>query len=425
MSVVVVGLEHRATPLDLLEAVTVAEGELSKALTTLRHSANLHEAVVLSTCLRTEVYAVVDRFHDAVSEIQDLLAARAGVDTEDLQDHFEVRFDDDVAAHLFSVASGLESAVVGESEILGQVRRAWQRADEERVSGPVLGALFRHAVVTGKRVRSETAISRGTTSFSHAAVALAAARHPGGLGGTRAVVAGAGVMGAGVLRALAALEEAERPAGVVVVSRHRASAEGLVGSVPGLIVEAADLVDLPGLIAGADVLFSALEVEAAVLGREELAPQGLRRTPLTVVDLGVPRNLTLGVRELPSVTVCDMDDLKASVNRAVGEREARLEEARAIVADEVHRYRLARRARGAAPVVAALRNRLEELRRSELDRRRPQFGPLDEDQWDQVDQVTRAVLNKVVHDPTVVLKDAAGTPRGERLVEALRILFDL
>ncbi len=420
MSVVVVGLEHRRTPLDVLERVTVGEAELPKALAAVRGLANVEEGAVLSTCLRTEVYAVVDRFHDAVDEVQELLASWAGVGTEDLAEHVDVRFDDEVASHLFAVAAGLESAVVGESEILGQVRRAWQRAEEEKVSGPVLGALFRHAVVTGKRVRSQTAIARGTTSFAHGAVELAAAERPGGLAAARVAVAGAGVMGQGILRALAALGPAG-PAEVVAASRRKASlAEAPAALRPRL--EVIELAELGGALGAVDVLFTALDVDRPVIGPEQLAR---RRRPLLVVDLGVPRNVAPETRHLGGVTVLDMESLKASVNRAVHGREEELGQATAIVADEVHRYRRARQARGAAPVVAALRQRLEDLRVGELARHKGALSGPEGASFDQVDAITKAVLHKLVHEPTVVVKEAAGTSRGERLVEALRVLFDL
>ena len=181
MSVIVVGLEQKQAPLELLDRVSITESDTAKALGRLRDQPNLSEAVLLSTCLRTEVYAVVERFHDGVTEIQEFLADVSGSSVDALAEFCTIRFDDDVTSHLFSVASGLDSAVLGESEVLGQVRRAWERAQGEHSSGPVLGTLFRHAVETGKRVRSETAIARGITSLSHGAVALAADRRPGGL----------------------------------------------------------------------------------------------------------------------------------------------------------------------------------------------------------------------------------------------------
>ena len=208
MSVIVVGLEQKHAPLELLDRVSVTESDTGKALGRLRDQPNLSEAVLLSTCLRTEVYAVVERFHDGVAEIQEFLADVSGSSVDALGEYCTIRFDDDVTDHLFSVASGLDSAVLGESEVLGQVRRAWERAQAERVSGPVLGALFRHAVETGKRVRSETAIARGITSLSHGAVALAQGRRPGGLAGSRVLVVGAGEMGEGVVQALDRLSKA-------------------------------------------------------------------------------------------------------------------------------------------------------------------------------------------------------------------------
>ncbi len=202
MSVVVVGLQHTQAPLPLLEAAAIGDDDLHKVLTALSHRRNVQESVVLSTCLRTEVYAVVDRFHDAVAEIYDVLSEHAGRSVEELSEHAVIRFDDDVTAHLFAVTSGLESVVTGETEVVGQVRRAFERAQEEGACGPLLSALFRHALQTGKRVRTETGISKGTTSFSYAAVAVARGEDPGGLRDARVVVVGAGDMGFGVCRAL-------------------------------------------------------------------------------------------------------------------------------------------------------------------------------------------------------------------------------
>ena len=167
---------------------------------------------MLSTCLRTEVYAVVDRFHDAVAEIYDVLSEQSGRSVEELSGHATIRFDDDVTAHLFSVTSGLESMVTGETEVVGQVRRAFERAQEEGTCGPVLSALFRHALQTGKRVRTETGISKGTTSFAYAAVTVARGEDLAGLRGARVVVVGAGDMGLGVCRALCGHPARRRPA---------------------------------------------------------------------------------------------------------------------------------------------------------------------------------------------------------------------
>jgi glutamyl-tRNA reductase len=427
VSVIVVGLEQRHAPLELLDRVSVTESDTGKALGRLRDQPNLSEAVLLSTCLRTEVYAVVERFHDGVAEIQEFLADVSGSSVDALGEYCTIRFDDDVTDHLFSVASGLDSAVLGESEVLGQVRRAWERAQGEQASGPVLGALFRHAVETGKRVRSETAIARGITSLSHGAVALAADRRPGGLAGSRVLVVGAGEMGEGVAQALAGRGVDH----LVVANRTAERAEAVVAALPpgaaGSVVSA-DLADLGALLGGADVILTTVGTSHPIVDRSELANAVAGRgagDDLVVVDLGVPRNVQPEASTLPGLVLLDMEDLRAAVAEAIGGRQDEVAAASGIVADEVERYRAASRARDAAPIVSALRSRVEDTRVTELERLRSKRSDLDEAQWEQVDAVTRSLVAKLLHQPTVTLKEAAGTPRGERLVEALRALFDL
>jgi len=427
LSVIVVGIEQREAPLHLLEQVAVTETALPKALATLRDRSNLSEAVILSTCLRTEVYAVVERFHDGVDELREFLAVMGDTTVEALSDYLTIRFDDDVAEHVFTVASGLDSAVLGESEVLGQVRRAWEKAQRERASGPVLGALFRHAVETGKRVRSETAIARGITSLSHGAVALAAKHAPGGLTGSRVLVVGAGEMGDGVVQALAG----HRPASVVVANRTAKRADTVIAGLPdglGAGARAVPLTDLGPELDDADVVFTSVSTVRPIVERSMLEATLARRTadtPLLVVDLGVPRNVEPSSSDLDGVTLLDMDALRAAVEGALSGRQGEVSHAREIVSDEVERYRAASRARGAAPVVSALRAQVEEARQAEFDRQRAKRSDLTDDQWDQVDAVTRAMVAKLLHQPTVTLKDAVGTPRGERLIESLRTLFDL
>jgi len=427
VSVIVVGLEQKHAPLELLDRVSVTESDTGKALGRLRDQPNLSEAVLLSTCLRTEVYAVVERFHDGVAEIQEFLADVSGSSVDALGEYCTIRFDDDVTDHLFSVASGLDSAVLGESEVLGQVRRAWERAQGEQASGPVLGALFRHAVETGKRVRSETAIARGITSLSHGAVALAADRRPGGLAGSRVLVVGAGEMGEGVAQALAGRGVDH----LVVANRTAERAEAVVAALPpgaaGSVVSA-DLADLGALLGGADVILTTVGTSHPIVDRSELANAVAGRgagDDLVVVDLGVPRNVQPEASTLPGLVLLDMEDLRAAVAEAIGGRQDEVAAASGIVADEVERYRAASRARDAAPIVSALRSRVEDARVTELERLRSKRSDLDEAQWEQVDAVTRSLVAKLLHQPTVTLKEAAGTPRGERLVEALRALFDL
>ena len=428
MSVVVIGLQHKQAPLSLLEAVVVSDADLHKVLGALSHRRNLQETVVLSTCLRTEVYSVVDRFHDAVAEVYEVLAEHSGVSADELAAAATIRFDDDVTSHLFSVTAGLESTVVGESEVVGQVRRAFEHAREEGVCGPVLSALFQHALQTGKRVRTETGIARGTTSFAHAAVTVARGEGGEGLRDKRVVVVGAGEIGLGVARALRDIPEDLAPRSIVVVSRSLARAEDVVRQVGRgeeddmRTLRAASLENVHAELAEADVVLSAAAAESHVLSAAQFS--GVVGTML-VIDLGVPRNVDPIVGTLASVTLLDMDTLSASVSRALGDRQEESVAARTIISDEVERFRTASRQRGAAPIIAALRARLESLRETELERHRAQLADLSEAEWEQVDVATRAAMAKMLHEPTMLLKETAGTPRGERLVEALRILFDL
>jgi glutamyl-tRNA reductase len=424
LSVVVIGLQHTQAPLPLLEAAAVSDADLTKVLSTLSHRRNIQESVVLSTCLRTEVYAVVDRFHDAVAEVFAVLSEQSGVSEEELAEHATIRFDDDVTSHLFAVTSGLESVVTGESEVVGQVRRAFERAREEGTCGPVLSALFRHALQTGKRVRTETGIAKGTTSFAYAAVTVARGDDGAGLRGAHVVVVGAGDMGLGVCRALSDTPAADAPHSVVVVNRSLTRARDLVLAMDGapFPLRAASLVDAAAELAGADVVLTAVAAESHVLRVEDFVSVTGR---VLVIDLGVPRNVDPEVGALSGVTLLDMDTLRVSVTRALGDRAEESVAARQIVAVEVERYRTASRQRGAAPVIASLRARLESLRVAELERHRAQLADLSEAEWEHVDAATRAALAKFLHEPTMLLKEVAGTPQGERLVEALRVLFDL
>jgi glutamyl-tRNA reductase len=427
MSVIVVGLEQRNAPLDLLERVSVTDGSLPKALGCLQDRSNLSEVVILSTCLRTEVYAVVERFHEGVAELEEFLATVGGSGIDTLAEHLSIRFDDDVAHHLFTVAAGLDSAVVGESEVLGQVRRAWERARSEHASGPVLGGLFRHAVETGKRVRSETAIARGITSLSHGAVDLAARRRRGGLSGAHVLVVGAGEMGQGVALALSGHDTA----GVVIANRTADRREAVVAQLPEVVADRVSAATLDGLtdhLAAADVVFASVGTTHAIVNRSMVEAAVARREPedqMVMVDLGVPRNVEPDVSRIAGVVLLDMEDLTAAVEDAVSGRQEEVAGAARIVSDELERYRAITRARDAAPMVSALRTRVERARQAELDRQRSRRTGLSDEQWEQVDAVTRSMAAKLLHQPTVAIKDAAGTPRGERLVEALRTLFDL
>ncbi len=426
MSVVVIGLNYRTVPLDMLERMAVTAPELPKALADLRSRDNLSEAVVLSTCMRTEVYVVAERFHAAVGEVRDFLAEVSFAPPEDFADRLYAFYGEAAAAQLFRVASGIDSAVVGESEILGQVRAAWERAAAEGAAGPVLGGLFRHAVEVGKRARSETGIARGTTSISQAAVQMAAERL-GGLRGRRILVLGSGQMGKGMTVALAGRVASGGASGggeLLVASRSWPAAESLAARTGG---RAVPLAEVGEVLRTVDVAFTSTGAPSALLHAEDLVPvmEDRRGRPLLVVDMAVPRDVEPGVGQVPGVTLLDMDDLRSFAEAGIAGRQREVAHVDAVVEAEVRRYTSASTARELAPLVVALRDRAEAVRASELDRYRARLDSLDPSQREAVEALTRSILAKVLHEPTVRLKEAAGSPRGDRLAEAISALFDL
>ncbi len=419
MSVVVIGLNHRSTPLDLLERMTIADAALPKALHDLVSRTDVTEAVVLSTCNRTEVYAVAERFHGAYQDIRDFLAELAFLAPEDFSDHLYTHYDAPAVAHLFAVTAGLDSAVLGEGEILGQVKVAWDRARDEGAAGPALNLLFRHAIEAGKRARTETAIARNTTSVASAAVALAGERL-GSLDGKRVLVLGAGDMGEAMALGLAKAGVSD----VAVANRTWERAVELAGRTDGRAVR---LNDVAAAMADVDVLLSSTGAASPLLEVDDLRDIVATRAggPLLIVDIAVPRDIDPAVGSLPGVTLLDMDDLRAFAEAGTDARKREVSAVQAILDEEVDRYLGATSAREVAPMIVALRERAEVVRRAELDRVRTRLEGLDEVQLDAVEQITRGIIGKLLHEPSVALKDAAGSPRGDRLVAALRELFAL
>lgn len=419
MSVVAIGLNHRSVPLDLLERTTIAADRLPKVLADLVARPHLSEAVVLSTCNRTEVYVLAEKFHGAYGDVRDTLAESAFLAPEELVDHLYVHYDADAVRHLFSVSAGLDSAVLGESEILGQVRTAWELAQREHTAGATLNLLFRHAVETGKRARTETTISHHTTSISQAAVAMAVAEL-GRLDGRRVVVLGAGDMGEGMATSLLAAGAGE----VVVANRTWDRAVEVAGRVGGRAVR---LTDLGSVVADADVLLTSTGASSLMVEHADLTAAMAARPerPLLIVDIAVPRDVDPAAADIPGITLLDMTDLRRFAEIGLRGRQGEVAAVRRIVEEELVRFVETRSAREAAPLVSELRSRAEELRTVELDRYRTRLEHLDARDRETVEALTRGILAKLLHEPTVRLKDATGTPRGDRLADAMRDLFDL
>ena len=419
VSIVVFGVNHRTGPLSLLERVTIADDAIAKTVHGLMARPNIREVVVLSTCNRTEVYAVAEKFHGAYGDLRDFFCDLGGFSPEELTPHVYSQHDDAAISHLFEVAAGLDSAVVGESEILGQVRSAWERSQHEGGSLSTLNLLFRHAIETGKRARTETSIGRHTASVSQAAVDMAR-ENLGTVEGLTVLVVGAGDMGEGVTIAMADAGISQ----VLVTNRTIAKAQALADRVSGSVTEFYRLAET---LTQADVVVTCTGAGTTVIDVEMVSKAMQQRAsrPLFIVDIAVPRDVESDVAAVDGVTLLDLDNLRDWAARGQALRAAEAQAVRNIVAEELERFTLELTARQAAPLVALLHARAEVVRLAEIDRLQKKLSSLSDEQQQAVDALTKGIVAKLLHDMSVRLKDDAGTPRGERNSAAVRDLFDL
>src|SRR3954452_7916047 len=412
MSVVVVGLSHRSAPVSILERAAVPGDDVRKTIEELSNNEVISEVLLLSTCNRIEVYADVPRFHPGVAEITAVLARHAGLPGSDLSDYLYVHFAEAAAEHLFTVASGLDSMVVGESQILGQLRSAYVLGTELGSVGSVLHDLAQTALRVGKRAHTETGIDRAGASIVSVALDQAA-QVLGPLAGRRAVIIGAGSMGA-----LAGATLRRRGiTDIVVANRSPERAERLAAT---LSARAVPLTALRAEIAGADVLISSTGSTGLVVDAELVTSRPDR--PLVVLDIALPRDVDPAVAELPGVTYVDLDALRID-GAMVSDEE--IEAAVAIVAQELRDHLAEQQRLAVAPTVTALRARANQVIDAELvrlDARLP--GPEPAIRREVADAVRRAV-EKMLHAPTVRVKELASTPGGDQYAAALRELFDL
>ncbi len=424
MSVLVVGLSHKSAPVATLERAAVSGDTLAKLLRDLVHAEPVAEAFVVSTCNRVEVYADVDRFHGGVTDICELLARHCGMPPHELTSYLYVHYEERAVSHLLTVAAGLDSMVVGEDQILGQVRSAVKLAAEHGTAGRVLGELGRLALRTGKRARAETAIGRAGLSLLSAAVELAAGRSgTGALAGRRVLIVGAGSMSA-LAAATAARSGA---ASIAVANRTREHAERVAASVGTAAAMVSGLDDLPAALAAADVVVSCTGAAGPVITVDVASAALAARAapdPLVIMDLAMPRDVEPGVADLPGVVLIGMDQLREHASAIAGNDVAAV---RAILEAELAGYQSAMDAARVAPTVVALRAKAAKVVDAELARLagRLSTDDLSGHALDEIAQTVRRVVDKLLHAPTVRVKELAGSPGGEEYAAALRVLFDL
>jgi glutamyl-tRNA reductase len=410
MPVLALGVSYRSAPVELLERLTFSDDDLAKAYRRASDDAAIDEAVILSTCNRVEIYAAVPGYHPGFQVLKRLLCESRDVAPDEIDAPLYSHYELDAAEHLFAVASGLDSMVLGEPQILSQVREALKRSQKEDAAGPVLTGVFHTAARTGRRVRTETSIGAAPDAFVAAGADLADATLDGLVG--RNVV----VVGAGLMSALAVKHVRDRGvASVRILNRSPERARRLAertGSDHGALDE------LPSAIAAADLVVSATGAAGTVISASAI---GERERPLFVLDLAVPRDVAPDAAALPNVTLVDVEGLRETLSDETASGD--VESAEAIIADEVRRFTLRRRAERLAPLINALRRRGEEVVAAELARFRSDLGSLTDDEREAVEAIARGIVAKLLHEPIVRLKELSEPGTQDAHAKLLAELF--
>jgi glutamyl-tRNA reductase len=416
----VVGLSRETAPVDIRERASLDEPAARRLLRALRTSGVTAETLALSTCNRTEVYAVVGagQAADAPSVIREALSCQTNISPEELAQLGYVRFEQDATVHLFGVVAGLNSTVLGEPEIVGQARAAVALAKQEGLLGQLLESLFNHGLAAGRRVRANTSITRGATSISAVAVDLAETLVDD-LANRRALVIGAGKIACAATQRLAATGVRR----IVVANRSAPAAAQLAREAGGSAVQ---LSALPEELRRTDLVLCATGASAHIVSRHMLAAATRSREAcLVVIDLAVPRDVEPAARDLPGVVLRDIDEIQRIAAANLDDRRRQLPRAWSIVRSDAKRFQAWRQGLQAEPLLTELRRRAEEIRRLELDRALARSPRLDQAELVRLDTITRSLVKKLLHEPTNRIRRAATTTAGRTQLDALRDLFAL
>ena len=420
MHLLLVGISHRTAPVELRERVDFQARGLQGALRALADRGSAHEAVVVSTCNRAELYVACEETEATRQDLVRFLSDYNDLPASDVAPHVYDVADLDAARHLFRVAAGLDSLVVGEPQILGQVKEAHTAATEVRTAGPVLNRLFHASFAVGKRVRTETGLGSGAVSVSYAAVALAR-KIFGDLSGRNVVVIGAGEMG----KLTAIHMKSQDVRHITIVSRTMAHAARTAEAIGG--ASAAPWTDLDAVLAASDIIITATGAANPILTKAhiEAVMRPRRNRPLFIIDIAMPRDVEAAAGEIEEVFLYNIDDLQATVRENLARRASEVSRAENIVNEEVDKFGAWFRSRGAIPTVVALRERFESIRRAELERLDFKLSTLPPEARARVDEITHLIIEKLLLTPTEQLKSLTDAETVSTYTEALTRLFAL
>jgi glutamyl-tRNA reductase len=410
VSVLVVGISHNSAPVQLLEQLAIDSSGLHKLVTEVAHTEHVTETTVIATCNRLEIFAEVDRFHGSVEELSRLLVERSDLRVEDVLPHLYVHYDDGAVSHLFQVASGLDSMAVGEGQILGQTRAALQLGQELGTIGPALNTLFQQALRVGKRSHAETDIDKAAPSLVTAALERASAA-VGDVSGARVVVLGAGAMAGLATATVARLGAGE----IVIVNRTPARAERLAEEYGG---RAARLADLATEVAAADIVIACAGARGVLVTADMIGTR-----PVALIDLALPHDIDLACADVPGATLIDLGSLAEELHASGAGQEVAA--VRGIVTQEVAAFLAARRQARVTPTVVALRTMATTVVDAEIARLDGRLPNLDEATRTEVLRTIRRVADKLLHEPTVRVKELANDGGAISYERALAELFAL
>ncbi len=421
MNIVVVGLSHKTAPVEIREKLSIQEAKLEGAIAHLRSYPHIEEVALISTCNRLEIYAVTSETEQGVREIAQFLSEVGRIPLHQLRRHLFVLLHQDALRHLMRVAAGLESLVLGEGQILAQVKNTHKLAQKYKGIGRLLDRLFKQAITAGKRVRSETNIGTGAVSISSAAVELAQTKVQD-LAACRVTIIGAGKMSRLLVQHLLA----KGTTNISIVNRSQRRAEELASKFPEAQIQIYALSEMMSAIAVSEMAFTSTAATEPILDRAKLETSLVLDQSLMLFDISVPRNVHADVQGMEKVEAYNVDDLKAVVAQNHESRRQMAQEAEALLEEEVAAFELWWRSLDTVPTISSLRSKIESIREQELEKALSRLGTeFAEKHQEVIEALTRGIVNKILHEPMVQLRAQQDIEARKRCLKSLQMLFDL
>jgi glutamyl-tRNA reductase len=421
MNIAVIGLSHKTAPVEVREKLSVPEDARERASAQLCSYPHIQEAAILSTCNRLEIYVVTSEIDNGVREVTQFLSEWSKLALPHLRPHLFTLLHQDAVMHLMRVAGGLDSLVLGEGQILSQVKHTHQLGQQFKGIGTILNRLFKQAITAGKRVRTETSIGTGAVSISSAAVELAHLKLAD-LAGCRVAILGAGKMSRLVVQHLTAKGANQ----ITILNRSQERSQQLASQFAEVSLNLQPLTEIANVLACSDLVFTSTAATEPILDRQNLEPILALNQAMTIIDISVPRNVHANVAELSQVQIFNVDDLQAVVAQNQESRRQTAMEAEALLEEELLAFDLWWRSLETVPTISSLRDKIETIRAQELEKALSRLGSeFAEKHQEVIEALTRGIVNKILHDPMVQLRAQQDIEARRRAMQSLQMLFNL